>query len=393
MKIYLVGIGMGSNGTITEKAKSIIEKADIVIGAKRMTNICVCKKIFNSYKPLEIKEYLSNNDYENVVVLLSGDVGFYSGAKKIIECFPKEDIELISGISSVAYFCSKLKMSWDDIKILSLHSNENNIIGYIKRYKKVFAILSNGNDINKICEKLRYYNMGEVIINIGQNLSYDDEKIITLKAEEINNFKFESLAVILVENYNTQDFRFKSISDFEFIRGDVPMTKKEIRTLSISELELDDNAIFYDIGAGTGSISVETALKIIDGKVYAIEQKEKAVNLIEQNKQKFGADNIEIIKGVAPKAFENLPIPTHAFIGGSSGKMRDIINDLFLLNKNIKVVLNVISLNTLSELMGIIKEKSLKYNISCINVANDKNIGNHVIMASQNPVYIIKIWR
>ena len=96
------------------------------------------------------------------------------------------------------------------------------------------------------------------------------------------------------------------------------MTKEEVRSVSLSKLRLTEDSICYDVGAGTGSVSVEMALRADQGQVFAIEKKEEAAALLEENKQKFAVDNLEIIKGEAPQALENLPAPTHAFIGGSS---------------------------------------------------------------------------
>lgn len=138
---------------------------------------------------------------------------------------------------------------------------------------------------------------------------------------------FDDLSVILAENPNAYDVFSDYIDDEEFIRDNVPMTKSEVRTLSVAKLELSPDSVLYDIGAGTGSVSVSAALKIIDGEVYAIEKNENAVKLIEKNKRKFAADNIIVVKGNAPAAFENLPRPTHIFIGGSSGNIREIIEE------------------------------------------------------------------
>ena len=110
------------------------------------------------------------------------------------------------------------------------------------------------------------------------------------------------------------------------------MTKEEVRTVSLSKLRLTADSVCYDVGAGTGSLSVEMALRAHQGQVWAIEKKEDAVELIHRNKLKFAADNLEIVEGLAPEALKDLPAPTHAFIGGSSGNLKEIVK--LLLEKN-----------------------------------------------------------
>ena len=105
--------------------------------------------------------------------------------------------------------------------------------------------------------------------------------------------------------------------DEEFIRGAVPMTKSEVRAVSISKLELEEDSVVYDVGAGTGSVSVEAAGAAKKGRVFAIEKKKEAVELLYANKNRFGRDNMTVIEGTAPSALKELPAPTHVFLGGT----------------------------------------------------------------------------
>ena len=122
------------------------------------------------------------------------------------------------------------------------------------------------------------------------------------------------------------------------------------------KLGLSEDSVCYDVGAGTGSVAVEMALRAHQGKVYAIEKKEDALALILENKKKFAADNLEIVGGCAPEAMEELPVPTHAFIGGSSGNLKDIIRLLLNKNPEVKIVINCITLETVGEAMEAIRE-------------------------------------
>ena len=395
MEVSLIGIGMGVEDNLTVEALNTIKEADVLIGASRMTrNFAEGKKEFNAYRAEDIKKIIEEQNEDcKIAVLMSGDVGFFSGAKKLLEIIGNE-VRVIPGISSVVYLCAKLHTSWQDVKLLSLHGLDTNIVGYVKRYKKVFALLSGREQIINMLNKLVSYNMDSIKLHIGQRLSYEDENIISGTVSEILENKtdeLDELAVVLFENDNPVDRRFGVIEDEEFIRGKVPMTKSEIRNLSIAKLNLSADSVLYDIGAGTGSVSIEASMKLLDGKVYAIERKKEAVELINKNKLKFAADNVEVIEGLAPSALEELEPPTHAFIGGSAGNMEQIIEAVWNKNSEAIIVVNAIALNTVSEVMNIIEEKKIKADITLMQISKNNEIGKYQMMMGLNPVYIFKL--
>jgi len=258
--------------------------------------------------------------------------------------------------------------------------------------KKIFMLTGGDLKPNKICKILTDKGLGHLKVSVGENLSYDNERILNDSASNIANMNFESLAVIIIHNDNALDLDigFKSIKDEEFITGKAPMTKSEIRTISISKLNLKNDSIIYDIGAGTGSVSIEAALKLSNGSLYAIEKNEIAADLINENIKKFKAYNIEIIKNLAPEGLENLPKPDSAFIGGSSGNMDEIINVLLNKNPDVNVVINTITLQSLNEALNCMEKYKFK-NVEIVNVSvsKSKKIGHYDMMMGQNPIYII----
>jgi len=350
--------------------------------------------LYTSYLPNEIGTFLRSQDFKTAAVLLSGDVGFCSGAKKLMDQLEDFQVELVPGITSMVYFCSKLKISWEDVKFGSAHGKKINMIQRINRYKKTFFLLDGKNGLQTLCEKLIYYGMNQVTLHVGENLSYDNETIFSGKPEEIVSHQVSSLVVVLIENSFAQDWTALSIPDEEFIRAKVPMTKCEVRNLSVGKLKLTPDAVVYDVGAGSGSVSIEVALQAPDIKVYAIEKKPEAIELLEQNKRKFAADNMEIIKGVAPEAIAGLESPTHAFIGGSSGNMEEIIDTILGLNEDCRIVLNTIAINTFVAVMDYLEaHPELDSDIVQIQSSYAKKVGAYQMMMGQNPIYIISIWK
>lgn len=174
-----------------------------------------------------------------------------------------------------------------------------------------------------------------------------------------------------------------------FIRGKIPMTKSEVRAVSLSKLELKPDAVVYDIGAGTGSVSIEAALAVPKGHVYAIEQKADAWDLISANQEKFQVKNMTLVKGKAPDAMKGLPVPTHVFIGGSSGQMENLVSGLQKQNPHVRIVINAIALETLAQVMDIIKKQDVEAEVATVQIAKANQVCGYHMMQGQNPVYVI----
>ena len=392
-KISLVGIGMGAEKTLTLEGKKALNEAELLIGAKRMTEAVQKpgQMVLHEYRSEKIVEYIREHPkYRTVAIALSGDVGFYSGAKKLIDQLDG-NVEVICGISSVVYFMSKIGLSWDDAKIVSAHGRNCNLISLIRHNPKVFSILGTEDGVAVLASRLVYYGMGDVTLYVGENLSYENEKIFHDKAANLTEYRGDALSVVTACNEKaTPMSAVHGISDGEFLRGKAPMTKEEVRTVSLSKLRLSEDSVCYDVGAGTGSVSVEMALRAWMGQVYAIEKKEDALALLKENKKKFAVDNLVIIPGVAPEAMTELPAPTHAFIGGSSGNMQDIINLLLEKNPKVRIVINCITLETVTEAMNAIRDFGLEdVDIVQLAAARSKSIGRYHMMMGENPIYII----
>lgn len=390
--ISLVGIGMGNPDNMTLEAKRACGEAQLLIGAGRMLEAVDVsgKAVLNAYGADEIRDYVySHPEYEKVAILLSGDVGFYSGAKKLLQKFEGEEVHVYSGISSLVYLCGKLGTSWEDVKLVSLHGREQNVIAAVKNYRKVFALIGKKDGVKELCEKLIKYGMGDVQISVGEELSYAKERITTGSAGELAEREFSPLCVVLIRNKEAKKTAVHGIRDEKFLRAKVPMTKEEVRSVSLSKLSLTEDAVVYDVGAGTGSVSIEMALRAVDGCVYAVEKKPEAVELLEENKRKFGADNLEILEGLAPDILEGLPAPTHAFIGGSSGNLMEILEAILQKNPKARIVINAIALETVAEAMRCIRELPMTdVDIVTLAVGKSKEVGSYHMMMGQNPVYI-----
>ena len=396
-KISLIGIGMGSRESMTVEAAEAICACDCMIGAQRMldsarelrygTDPAVRVPELCEYNSDRIFAYTEEHpEYAHVAVLLSGDTGFYSGAKKLSEMFggypDRYEVEMIPGISSVICLAARLKTTWEDGAVLSLHGQEGNFIQTVNRNGKTFLLLGGKGAGEKMITRLKEYGMDDVTVHIGSRLSYPDEQIVSGHPGDFSGDEADGLCAAMILNPH--------IRDEEFIRGNVPMTKAEVRAVSLAQMELTENAVVYDIGAGTGSVSMEVARSGDRIRVYAIEKKPEAVELLKQNQKKFRTDGIHIIKGLAPDALRELEPPTHVFIGGSSGNLREILCTVLDKNPSARIVINAISLETVGEVMDAIEEGLLRdAQITQIMASSVRVLGRYHMMTGQNPVYII----
>ncbi|MBR4807206.1 MAG: precorrin-6Y C5,15-methyltransferase (decarboxylating) subunit CbiT, partial [Lachnospiraceae bacterium] len=374
------------------------ESADAIIGAGRMLEGLqrFNKPVEDLYRAEDIINYINEHkEFKNIIVAFSGDIGFYSGATKLNASLAELGVKVkrIPGISSVVYFASKLGMPWQDVKLVSLHGRNQNIIDAIRHNRKVFALVGKAESVRDLSEILMVYKYDFIRMHVGFMLSYPEEKILSGKPADFKDFDEDGLSVVILENDDAGNATVThGLPDSAFSRGEAPMTKEEIRSISISKLELTRDGVLYDVGAGTGSISVECALQMADGEVYAIEKKEEAVELLKKNKLLHGAYNLEIVEGLAPEALEDLPDPTHAFIGGSSGNMKEIVELLLRKNPKVRIVINAIAMETIAETTQLIQDLQFTY-VDIVNVAvgKSKKLGRYNMMMGQNPVVIFTV--
>ena len=406
LKVNIVGIGPGNENSMTKEAVQAIEQSACLIGDKRVVAPFenMGKAILHSSSVKDIKNYLKNygENRENyaknseVSILVSGDVGFYSLAKSFLDDDETiGEIKLICGISSLQYFCSKLKTSWDDVMTVSLHGRDSSILDKVMNNHKVFVLTGGKNTPADICKTLSEFGL-DVQVSVGENLSYAEERITTDSAGNIAKMVFGPLSAMLIINHNpiTDKVITHGLPDDLFIRGDVPMTKQEIRSISLSKLQLLSTDIIYDIGAGTGSVAIEIALQAANGTVYAIEKETDALELIKKNKEKFGTVNLIIIPSKAPDGIEDLPKPDKVFIGGNGGNLSSILDVVFGKNPDVRVVINAITLETLHDIVGYFRPKpEIDVEIVNITVSKAKKVGANNLMFGQNPVTIITAQR
>lgn len=408
VEISLIGIGM-SAATLTQEAKRALEESDVVFGAERMLEMVEnSKETYPFYLAKDILPVLRQKESQmdgqklKVSILFSGDTGFYSGTEKIKTELNKNNykkIRIFPGISSVSYLSAATGIAWQDAKIISIHGKKDTaetralVLDAIRHFPKTFLLVSGVEDVRRIGCWIEEEKLTQTRMIAGFQLSYDREKIRELSYEEAKNAKEEGLYTLLLCNENVQKRRLvPGMSDESFLRvmeGEktVPMTKEEVRALSLCKLGLTEDAVVYDVGSGTGSIAVECAKCSPGIRVYAIEQKATAQQLLRRNLEKFHLANVIPVDGKAPDILESLEPPTHVFIGGSSGCLADILHVIWEKNPRTRVVVNAISLETVAQITELAAGK-MQTEIIQVQVSRAKTVGTYHLMQAENPVYI-----
>ena len=442
LQITLAGIGMGAETLLTEEVRNRIAEADYVFGAKRMVESIkkLCKqnvKTYNCYLSKDIIPLIENiqENSAKIVILFSGDTGFYSGCEKLYNKLCKHKgmgkAEVLPGISSLSVLSARTGISWQDAKILSTHGVEpalwkSRLLDAAKHEKKTFFLTSGVADVEEIGNLLSSEFAKEewknLKIYLGYQLSYPQEWVRCLTVDELcklmnrdhNDGWQDSLQNSLQEDpqdqlqdqlqdkpeeglyagmlINEQPKKHRltpGYPDDVFIRGQVPMTKEEVRSVSICKLHLTEDAVVYDIGSGTGSVSVEIAALSPRVQVYAMEVNGEAVSLLEENCKQFGLHNVRCIRTKAPDGLEDLPVATHAFIGGSKGNLREILWTLYRKNNHMRIVVNAVSMETICQMQELLKELPVEQDeILQLSVTKTKQPGGYHMLQAANPVYI-----
>lgn len=402
--VAVVGIGMGAPGTLTFEADAALREADCLIGAKRMLEAVARygKPGFAEIAPGRIAACMDEHpEYERFAVVMSGDSGFFSGTKKLLPLLAGDRVRVVPGLSSLQVLCARAQTSWDDVRAISLHGRSGSAVPELRKYGKVFALTDGADAVRRICADLCAAGMEEARVTVGERLSYPDEKLTTGTAGALADYECAPLSAVLLEHPAVPAPLPVGLPDEAFIRelgGEggraVPMTKSEVRAVSVSKLRLTEDAVVYDVGAGTGSVSVELALNCPRGQVYAIECREDAAGLIERNAGKFGLRNLTVVRGTAPEAIEGLPAPTHAFIGGTGGGMDGIVERLLALNPGVRIVVNAIALESVGEIAAMARKFGFDdAEIVQMNLSRSRAAGRYHLMTGLNPIWIAAMQR
>ena len=394
MNVTLIGMGSGQPENLTLQGLAALRQADLILGARRLLAVLPAGCTENraaAYRPDEVAELLQTSGAENAVLVYSGDTGFYSGASSMMEKLEALGVRarVLPGLSSIQLLAAALGRPWQGWNLVSAHGRTCDPVAECMQGRPTFFLTGGSEDPATLCAQLAAEGFGDVQAVVGQCLGTPEEKIFRGSVKELAAGRFNSLSVLLVEAAEVLPRRAPGLPDEAFERGDVPMTKQEVRAAVLAKLAVRPEDILWDVGAGTGSVSVELALAAPRGRVYAVECRPEGCALIKANREKFRTRNLVLVEGLAPAALLDLPAPDAVFIGGSKGSLAAIVDAALDKNPDARICVSAIALESLSAAVAALTAKGRTVQVSQIAVSRAKAVGGLHLMMAQNPIYLI----
>lgn len=394
--VTLIGMGSGTPELLTAQGLAALQSADLIIGAKRLlehlpTGCTENRKAL--YKPENILSCLSEFPAANAALLYSGDTGFYSGASKLLPMLRAFGISarVLPGISSVQLLSAAIGRPWQDWKLVSAHGCACDPAAecLTAEGRPVFFLTGGTETPATLCAKLADAGLGDAHGIIGENLGTPQEHLAFGTVQTLAANACAPLSVLLIEHTVLPARRAPGFPDDAFIRGEVPMTKQEVRAAALAKLAVRPTDTLWDVGAGTGSVSVELALAAPRGHVYAVECAPDACALIRQNREKFHAYNLSLIEGTAPQVLADLPAPDAVFIGGTKGSMAEVVDAALAKNPNARLCISAIALETLSAAIAALSAHGQTAEVTQLAVSRTRPAGKLHLLLANNPIFLI----
>lgn len=389
MHISIIAAGMDGTETLTLAAQQAIEQAELLIGARRLLvpYADTGKKLFCSWKPEEIVGRLYKGTEQHAVILMSGDTGFFSGTKRLLPLLSEQHVQVLPGVSSPVYLCAKTGLSWEQMHFVSLHGTEGNIAVHVRSHETCCFLLGGDVTAAMLCRRLCDYGLAGTTVYIGENLGSSSEAVFTGAPSDFFDHPVQTLCTVIVYNPHPCTYVLSGIPDDAFQRTKIPMTKAEVRCCAVAALCVGRQDVCWDIGCGTGSVSVELALRCPEGQVFAVDKNPEAVKLTTENARRFSCDNVTVTEGVFPEV--QFPTPDKVFLGGTGGRLVDVLKFVYQMNPVSDVVMTAVSLETLSEALQAFDRLDKSCTVTQVAVTRTRKIGGHTMLQGLNPVYVI----
>jgi precorrin-6Y C5,15-methyltransferase (decarboxylating) len=394
--IKMIGIGDEGKISLLPLYEKWIYESELLIGGKRQLAFFPDfqgEKMFIESGLSSLVERLQT-EANNAVILASGDPMFFGIGSYLAS---KIDLDVYPYLSSIQLAFAKMGEGWQDAYFASVHGRSmKGLVQRIDGRNKVALLTDAENSPNKIAQYLLSFGMNEYQAFVGENLGAKNERCRWLSLDEMKDAQFSPLNVVILKKIGTSPSWPIGIEDQEFFQRKPDkglITKKEIRTLSISALHLKEESIVWDIGTCTGSVAIEAAKIAREGQVFAIEKNEGDLENCKQNLAKFRVD-ATLVHAKAPEGLDKFPDPDAVFIGGTAGGMEEIL-DLCCsrLNDGGRIVLNAVTIENLMEATTAFKERGYQTEITLAQISRSKPILNLTRFDALNPIYIIEARR
>ena len=383
--VTLIGMGASAD-TLTAEAREALGRAELVAGAQRLLDALpagVTAERVPAVRPADILAALAG--VQNAAVLYSGDTGFYSGAAGLLARLKEAGIpaRVLPGLSSVQMLAAALGRPWQDWKLVSAHGRPCDPVAAVCGGQPAFFLTGTGESgPAALCAQLAAAGLGALPVTVGENLGLASRRIFAGTAAGAAGERFGPLAVLLAEPAFRLPARTPGWPDETFVRAEgVPMTKRAVRAQVLA------HETVWDVGAGTGSVSLEMAYANGGAPVWAVERLPEACAVLEANRRRLGGWNVRPVSGEAPAALAGLPAPDVVFIGGTRGRLGPILDAALAANPAARICLTAIALETLAAALDACAARGLEAEITQIAAAHAA--GRPHLLRAANPVFLI----
>jgi len=396
-KIYVIGAGVEGQEGFSKRSLELIQQADLLVGGERQLDLF---PVFSGEK-MAVGSNLGavidrlQQAKGTSVVLASGDPLFFGIGRTLLRNFDAGELEFIPNVTSVQDAFAKIREPWDDAVFISAHGRGlQGAVDRIVANDKAAVLTDAVNTPQAIAAEMVRRGRDGYSAWLCENLGGADEKITATDVKGLLELEAAPLNVlILIKDYETSGQRYVptlGIPDEEFATVKKLITKEEVRVVTLAKLKLRHDMTLWDIGAGSGSISIEADHLLPNGRIFAVERNEQCRDFIKANLNKFDARNVTLVEGDAPACLEELPDPDRVFIGGSGGNLWAILQavDGRLMSGG-RIVLNAVTLDTLTAANEFLDNAGYSIEVVAVNIARTRPLTDYKMFEAYNPVYIV----
>ena len=397
--VSIIGMGMGPED-LTARHKSTIARADILVGGRRLLE--QFKESPAQKKPIGkdiegIVEFVrAQSKNHKIVVLASGDPLFYGIGARMTAALGARRVKIYPNISSVAAAFARIKEPWHDAAIISLHGrkNEDQLFSAMESKSKIAVFTDPKKNPAWLAARLIEKEFSNFKMCVLEALGSDSERFDWYPLETAASMKFDAPNMVVLKR---SPLKIKSTHRIHLGAPDTwydhsggLITKSEIRAIAISKLRLAPDQILWDLGAGSGSISIEASLFIKKGKIFAVEKNPDRIEYIENNSKRFKVRNLKIIQAVLPEGLSALPRPDRIFIGGGGRDLKAIVTAAArCLKPGGRIVVNTVLIPNLQAVMTALDRLKFETEVIQVQINRGRQMPWAERFEAQNPVWII----
>ncbi|MBI2160288.1 MAG: precorrin-6y C5,15-methyltransferase (decarboxylating) subunit CbiE [candidate division NC10 bacterium] len=406
--IHVVGVGREGVESLTPRALAIVEKAELLVGGQRLLDgfpHVPAERVKLGAKVDEVLAAVAARRAERrVVVLATGDPNYFGITRALLRHVPADDLEIVPNVSALQWAFAKAREPWDDATFLTVHGRSTDgLVEAVRGQGKVCLFTDEKNTPSAIARILLDAGLGEYRAILCEDLGGPAERVRPLSLHELTSVDAHPLNTLIllgpvVGTPEREPVAWTPGLPEEVFDQRKPklglITKREVRVLSLSRLALRPDSAVWDIGAGSGSVSVEAARLAPRGRVFAVEKNAEDVQIVLANVEKFGVPHVTVVHAHAPEGLKRLPDPDAVFVGGSGGGLSDILAIASArLRPRGRIVVNAITLDTLHEAVSTFRQLGLEHEAILVSIARSKPLLQMMSFEALNPVYIVTAWR